>query len=332
VTRPASGSRRVLVMTFLGLLGGCAHLGPKGPTAPPPGGWKTSLRRDHPLVGRIWSVAEKRFVTPEELLSALAAARLVLLGEKHDNPDAHALQTWALSALLERGRKPAVVFEHLRRDAQPVLDAFAGKPASSTPELGVALHWKDSGWPAWDMFEPIFAVALDRRLPVVAGDLSKADLDRLRKQNLTGLEESDRLRLGLDVQPTPAQRDQLIADLKESHCGQGNDAMFARMVGIQWGRDAQLASSLTEAGTRADGAVFIGGSGHARLDRGAPVHLARLAPEESLRAVSFLEVVSGANAPEAYVAMEGGQMPFDYLYFTPRLDEDDPCAKLRGRQ
>ena len=46
--------------------------------------------------------------------------------------------------------------------------------------------------------------------------------------------------------------------------------------------------------------------------------------------VAFLEVRAAATAPSAYAEdWDGGRLPFDYVWFTPRIDDVDPCEKFR---
>ncbi|HEY8351319.1 MAG TPA: ChaN family lipoprotein, partial [Sphingomonadales bacterium] len=89
--------------------------------APPP---PRERAADQPLVDRIWSRAEGRFMTSAELLDRMAAARFVLLGEVHDNPHHHQLQAWAVKALAERNRKLALVAEMIAADQAPGLALF----------------------------------------------------------------------------------------------------------------------------------------------------------------------------------------------------------------
>ena len=58
--------------------------------------WQTTLQKDHPLTGKIWSVREKRFITPQMLGQRVRAARYLLIGEVHDNRDHHRLQAWLI--------------------------------------------------------------------------------------------------------------------------------------------------------------------------------------------------------------------------------------------
>jgi hypothetical protein len=42
--------------------------------------------------------------------------------------------------------------------------------------------------------------------------------------------------------------------------------------------------------------------------------------------VAFLEVNQDRLRPTAYVGRFGRPPLFDYVWFTPRVDDDDPCA------
>src|SRR2546429_67817 len=90
-----------------------------------------------------------------------------------------------------------------------------------------------------------------------------------------------------------------------------------------------IARSLARAGQR-DGAVLIAGAGHVRRDRGVPVHLARQAPDASIASVAFVEVDAAAVKPGDYAKAFGSDaLPFDYVWFTPKVDDADPCEKLK---
>jgi hypothetical protein len=98
------------------------------------------------------------------------------------------------------------------------------------------------------------------------------------------------------------------------------------MLLVQRARDAQMAENLAAAGQQ-DGAVLIAGAGHVRRDYGVPTYLATRTPEASVISVAFLEVSRDRLEPTAYAARFGrATLPFDYVWFTPRVDDDDPCA------
>jgi hypothetical protein len=71
------------------------------------------------------------------------------------------------------------------------------------------------------------------------------------------------------------------------------------------------------------------GAGHARSDRAVPFHLRRMAPGRAIISLAFLEVSTGADAATAYAApFDGETLPFDYVWFTPRVDIRDACERF----
>jgi len=102
-----------------------------------------------------------------------------------------------------------------------------------------------------------------------------------------------------------------------------------RMADIQWARDARIAASLARGGQR-DGAVLIAGAGHVRTDRGVPLHLGRQIQDVAITSVAFVEVDAAAEMPGDYARRFGSDaLPFHYVWFTPKVDEADPCEKLK---
>ena len=289
--------------------------------------WESAAEKTHPLVGRIWGVKAGGFMGEDTLVARLATSRFVLLGERHDNPDHHMLQAKLVRAILESGRRPAVGFEMLATDDAPAIARYLAR-SKDAGGLGDAVNWSRSGWPEWRLYQPIAQAALDASVPIVATNLSKAATDAVRRNGLAGLGPALTTQLRL-AEPTPETRLAMTRELRESHCGQVPDAAIDRMVDIQWARDARIAASLARAGQR-DGAVLIAGAGHVRRDRGVPVHLARQAPEASIASLAFVEVDPAAAKPGDYATRFGSEsLPFDYVWFTPRVDDGDPCEKLR---
>jgi uncharacterized iron-regulated protein len=304
----------------------CAHWGASS-AAPT---WLTSLDRGHPLVGRIWSVRRHAFVDASAVVADAGRARFVLLGEKHDNPDHHRLQAEVLAALVAAGRRPAVAFEMLETTQQVAVDRYREQhhqdPARDAAGLGAAVGWAESGWPAWTAYLPIAEVAFRHQLPIVAANLPHAEARALARGEPGGPDAARRAALGLEA-PLPADAERsLLDELRASHCGLLPEAALPRMLLAQRARDAQMAERL-RAGASSDGAVLISGAGHARLDRGVPWYLRRAAGNDeraTVLSVAFMEVDHATTDPQAYAA----DAAFDYLWFTPRATDDDPCAEM----
>ena len=292
--------------------------------------WQSHYGRNHPLTGRIWDVASGQFIDHRNLMMRLARADFVLLGEKHDNPDHHRLQAAVLRGLIAAGRRPAVGFEMFSLDDAGAIANHLARAPSDAAGLGPAVNWQNSGWPDWAMYQPIAAAALAAKLPIFATNLPLATARRMSRDGLA-LEPSVQSDLGLDRPLADAMLATMAADIRKSHCGYGSAASVQSMVQVQRARDAQMAQSLIAAAT-ADGAVLVAGAGHVRSDYGIPVHLTVKAPGRQVVSVAFVEVDESEPEPDKYLkANAAARAPFDYLWFTPRIDDQDSCEKFKAQ-
>lgn len=317
---------RRAVLTALLVAGGCC---PRPAAAPRTAAdARAPAAAPHPLTGRIWDVAAGGAIDRGALVTRLAAADVVLLGETHDNPRHHLWQAELVAALVAGARRPAVAFEMIESDRQAAVDG-ARRTRPRDPELlAHAVAWQDSGWPAFALYRPIVAAALDAELPVVAANLPIADVRALARGGLGGIDAGRAAALGIDRPLAPEIQAALEAEMAESHCGMLPATMLGGLVLAQRARDAQLAESIRAAG--ATGAIGILGAGHARSDRGVPARLRETAPELTVAAVAFLEVDPELREPAGYAAMFGAtRLPFDVVVFTEPEPREDPCESMR---
>lgn len=290
------------------------------------GAWQAPLGREHPLAGKIWDTRAGRFVASDELVAGLAGARYVLLGERHDNPDHHRVQAALVRALLAAGRQPAVAFEMFTADDAPAITRHLAAAPRDATGLAAAVNWKRSGWPDWAYYQPIAQAALDAGLPVVAANLAPATARALARGNRAALPDGLAARYGLEHPLPGGSQAALAAEIRDAHCGRIPADRIDGMVLAQRARDATLADALLGAGR--DGAVLIAGSGHVRADRGVPLYLRARAPGATIATVAPLEVREGWTRPEQYGAVfDDGRLPFDWVWFTPRMSDGDPCAR-----
>jgi uncharacterized iron-regulated protein len=322
--------RSWFVLTALVVLG-CGA--PNVPPEPPPiharasapaarDAWRATLDRDHPLVGKVWDVKAGVFVEPDVVSENAAKVPYVLLGERHDNPDHHRLQARVVAELVKAGRHPQLVLEMLEVEQQPAIDSYLAQPGSTAAGFGAALGWEKTSWPPFHDYQPIFEAAFAAKLAIKAGNVAQPDARALVKQGLSALTPQRAQELWLDRAFPPALEAALVDELRASHCGKLPERLLSPMALAQHARDAQLARVMSQAGPE-EGAVLIAGGGHARLDRGVPYYLAHATPDARVVSVGFREVRRADREPQKYASDEG---PFDYLWFTPRASDEDPCA------
>ena len=309
----------------------------------------------HPLVGAIvrgtellTSAAEVCSPSPlAQLQLALTAllsdGGLLLLGEVHDNGAQHVLRGHLLGAiaadLARRGRPaPGLVFEYIRTDqVAAIAPSQASAPTpNSARDLLTRLKWDKSGWPAADLFLPIFEAAMAHALPILPGHPMRAEVRDVARRGLQALPADTVTRLGLDVPLPGPLASALLDELEASHCGLMPRSAFANMAMAQHYRDAHLAASLAAAASRHGSVILFAGNGHVRSDRGVPWHVARMASELKVArktlAIAFLEVEDGTVDPVAYVPRDPAGTPAaDYVVLTPRTERPDPCDAMRAQ-
>jgi uncharacterized iron-regulated protein len=279
----------------------------------PTGGFTHALGRDHPLVGRVFAVEARAWAQPEDLFDALAESDFALLGETHDNRDHHLLQAQLVEHFARAHPHASVGFEMLDESQAAPLAAASGGTAE---QLAARVGWSETGWPAFELYRPVFDAALSAGLHIVAVHPSREHVHA----SMQGLPPEHAAALHLD-QPLPAA--QLAAqseEIRESHCGHAPEEMVSAMQRAQSYKDAFMARALFSAGPPA---VLIAGRGHARKDRGVPLFLRRLGAGKVL-SVAFVEVDDQRSQPGDY-DISG----FDYVVFTPRQTDEDACARFK---
>ncbi|HEY1958586.1 MAG TPA: ChaN family lipoprotein [Polyangiaceae bacterium] len=301
--------RRALVFALA--LAACASPPPRSPIA-----WTTTVRASNPLVGRTYDERKHAFVDFQRASHAATESRFVLLGEKHDNADHHRLQAETLAAIA-RARHPAVVFEMIDLDLQPAIDAYLATGRATLDGLRGVLQWVSRGWPSWELYRPIFEVVLRARLKIVAAGLPHDVIRRLVHDGLSALPPEIAARVHLHPLP-PTREASLDDEIKASHCGMLPDTMIAPMSLAQRVKDALMADLMS---AQPGGAVLVAGNGHVRSDRAVPFELERRSV-----VVSFVEVDASID-PATYAV----DQPADFIVFTPRVDDEDPCAKFRAK-
>jgi len=159
--------------------------------------------------------------------------------------------------------------------------------------------------------------------------LSRREVAAIRNRGIEALPAQSVTRFRLD-QPLPsAQQELLVKDLLKAHCGMLFSRDLDSLLLVQRSRDVTMAGRLTE--TDADGGMLLlAGLGHARGDRGVPYLLSDLRQRGELVNLLFASVQAGRENPADYREWFGGQgLPFDYVWFTPRVDDEDPCERLQ---
>lgn len=151
--------------------------------------------RTPPKVGEIVHLPTGTLVTRAQMLAVAGDARVVYVGETHDNPASHRLELQILEGLtaLHPGRQ-ALGMEMFARSQQPVLDRWvAGK-------LDEKAFLKESRWyDTWHMdfayYRDLLIFARDRHIPIVALNAEKNLVAAVSSKPLDQLSAEEKARL-----------------------------------------------------------------------------------------------------------------------------------------
>lgn len=239
------------------------------------------------------------------------APRVLLLGEVHDNPDGHARRYAWLEARVDAGWRPTIAMEQFDRDRQADLDRALAECADAACVIRRAepdgQRWE------WPLYAPVIELALARRLPLRAANLSRADASRVVREGYrAALDDATIASFGLD---RPLARD--LADgqrraIDEGHCQQLPASIAEGMVRAQVARDVWMAKVVAAEAGRGDGVALLAGNGHVRRDLGVP---------------RWLEGTAGARAFSIGFVEEPAEGTFDERVAIVPHPRVDPCAK-----
>jgi uncharacterized iron-regulated protein len=308
-------------------LAACATARVPEPPPPRPGA-------DVGLAGKIYDVAADSFLTEQDLAARLVGPRFILLGEHHDNPAHHVLQAKMLELLLASGVRPVVAFEMLSTDRAGAIRDCAVPPRCEIDEFRHAVEWDASGWPEWEIYRPVFEVAIGAELELRAADIPGSAMRVIASPSAARSDVRNEWlnALRLDRPFAPSQTEVLEREIRESHCHLLPEALVPTMATAQRARDAHLAMTIERAAsTPGTVVVLVAGLGHTRNDRGVPVYFANPAARALTLSVSLVEVERDVQTPAAAAEAYDGAFPFDLVWFTSAVERDDPCEVHRQR-
>ncbi|QGZ30068.1 ChaN family lipoprotein [Stutzerimonas stutzeri] len=275
-------------------------------STPPLPPWQSPEGLEHPDLGRIIDLRTGTRLSVQQLVDELAAVDRVLVGERHDNPDHHALQRWLLEALAQRRAQGSLLLEMLNPDQQQkVTGVQASIARGQRPEdLPAALGWQQ-GW-EWSLYAPIVEYALGQPYPLLSANLDRSEIMGIYRRAPA---------MGGAAAAEPVRR-AMFEQIRVSHCNLLPESQLPAMLAVQQQRDRRMAERLAAAPAPA---MLLAGAFHVRRDLGVPLHLGRDVARRS-RVLLLAEVGESPQVEQA-----------DYVWFTPAQPQQDHCAALRDQ-
>lgn len=233
-----------------------------------------------PKIGAIVHLPTGIPVTEAQMLAVAGDARIVYLGETHDNPASHRLQLRVLDALARRhpGRQ-ALGMEMFPRDRQPALDRWVAGELDEKAFLRES-RWQESWGMDFDYYRDLLHFCRDHRIPVVALNAEKDLVAAVRGRAPLELDAPQQARLPeLDL-TDPYHRAMAAAILGDNrHHGEMQVDRFIRIQAL-WDEtmaDSAVRYLMSPAGEDRHLLVVAGGN-HVQYGFGIPRRVFRRLP------------------------------------------------------
>jgi uncharacterized iron-regulated protein len=207
-------------------------------------------------------------------------------------------------------------------DQDKVDQALIGRPGKA--ELAERLDWRARGWPAFSLYWPLFELALEQGLRVVAADLEPALARRIGREGIRALGDRGEGLSSL-LPPDPAREAALARTIQQAHCDLLPRRSLPFMVESWHARNVAMARRLADTLRDVQQVVVIVGRGHQEAG-GLPDQLAALRHGTRQFVVDMLEVAPGQSPQEVASAGSG-----DVVWLAPEAKRPDPCEGLRRR-
>ena len=316
----------LLPLLALPLAAGCA-VGPQmsgNPEAPYP-------PTRPPAVGDILHIPSGYYVSEAQMLAVATDARIVYVGETHDNPASHRLELTLLRAMAERyPGGVALGMEMFTPDQQETLDRWVSGELNEKEFLKQS-RWQEQWQMDFEYYRPLLDFARERSIPVIGLNAPKSLVKSVARKDLGELGEKERQTLPELDMGDPYQG-ALVTAIFGGH-DKGNSHLEGfRRVQTLW--DEAMAESVVRYLESPPGKsrrlVVVAGGNHIRHGFGIPRRVFRRLPTSyTLIGSKELDIPEEKQDRLMDVEIPGFPMPpYDFLLFTEYEDLAMPGVKL----
>ncbi len=273
-----------------------------------------------PQAGEIVHLPTGTVVSLAQMLAVAGDARIVYLGETHDNPASHRLELQTLQGLAEihPGRQ-ALGMEMFVRSQQPVLDRWIEGKLDEKAFLKES-HWFEKWSMDFDYYRELLNFARDRKIPIIALNAEKSLVAAVRSKTPDQLSAEEKAQLPeLDLSD-PYQR-AMVASIfgDHSHGGMQLDGFVRAQTLWDETMAESVARYLASPAGKEKHLLVVAGGNHVSEGFGIPRRAFRRLPA-SYVLIGGQEINISADKQDRLmnvVIPEFPMVPYDFLaYFA----------------
>jgi len=214
-----------------------------------------------------------------QLIDSLKTARVIFVGESHDQIEQHQIQLRLLQELSSRGKALAIAMEMFERSQQPILDRWSQGLLTEEAFLK-EVKWETTWAMDYLLYKAILDEAKSRRLKVLGLNVSKELVRKVAQHGLEGLAPEDKRSLP-EMDLSDQGHRAYIKNIYKGHHG-GIAKEFEYFYQAQCLRDEGMAQAISDYLESVDGEgktiLVFAGNGHVVFDFGIPKRLFRRTP------------------------------------------------------
>ncbi len=267
---------------------------------------------------RVYDTKGKRFVDFEVMVAKLATQDLVFLGEQHNDPRTHQLQTAVLEGIARRRSGPiALALEMFERDVQGSLDAYLAGSLTEAQFLAASRPWPN--YPT--DYRPMVEFARAKQWPVIAGNIPRRYASQVARRGLVAIDSLPAAERGFVAERLDCPRDaywERFRGVMGDMSGHGTPmtpeqaaTMVWRTYEAQCVKDETMGESVAAAHAKGAMVIHANGAFHSDFRLGTVDRAKRRSPKAKVAVVSFIPVadLDTANGkPQRKIG--------DYIVFT----------------
>jgi uncharacterized iron-regulated protein len=206
------------------------------------------------------------------LREALLAARVVYVGESHDQAAHHAVQREVIATLLEADPSLAIGLEMVQRPYQAPLNGYVAGELDEAALLA-GIEWSERWRLDFALYRPIFELARQHRARLVALNARRELTRAIARGGEESLDPTLRAELPADMVRDDAEHRAFVLSLFGEHHADMDPAMLERMLLAQLVWDETMGLTVAET-MQAEGAphrmVVLAGRAHVERGLGIP--------------------------------------------------------------
>lgn len=215
--------------------------------------------------------------TVDDVLPELLEARIIYIGEQHDQYSHHLLQRQVIQYLHEHGKTLRVGLEMFQQRFQGALDRYVAGDSDLDKLLRESEYFQRWGY-APQLYQPILSYAQEQQIPLVALNIPSEITRQIATKGLDGLAPEERQTLPTDFDRSDELYRQRLQAIFGAHEHASEDG-FTRFYEAQLAWDEGMAAKIEQQVEAYPDStlVILAGSGHLAYRSGIPARVNHVA-------------------------------------------------------